>query len=197
MKKITAILTLAIIALTVQTSIAQNKSYFAFYYSTGLGLADQSDYVSKFSWQGWGMEGRSFVQDDISIGGLWGIQTFYEALEGQVATEGTIAVKGNQYRYINSMPFMFTIHKYFGEPEARIFVGTGIGTYKTNAETQIGLWAVSDDAWSFGVMPELGVSKEFNPDFLGYLSVRYNRAIRGNDLPDWQYMTFNLGFAFQ
>jgi hypothetical protein len=194
MKRIIQLLAMA--AIVVSSGYAQ-RGFFGFHYSTGLGLGEQADYISKFSWQGWGMEGRSFVSDDITIGGLWGIQTFHEELPDAVASEGTISVKGNQYRYINAMPFMLTTHKYFGEPEKQFFVGTGLGVYKVNAETQIGLWVLGDDSWAFGLMPELGVMSQISPDASVYFSTRFNWALRNSPSNDWQYLTFNIGMAFE
>lgn len=192
MKKL--ILVLSLIGVTAVQ--AQNSS-FGFFYSTGMPLGQTADFVNKFSWLGWGMEGKSFIQNDLSIGGLWAINTFNQTLEDATYVQDNTTYYGTQYRYINSMPFMLTVHKYFGTNDARPYVGTGIGAYKNNAEIQYGTWAVTDYAWMFGLMPELGVESPMRNGASFYFSTRFNYGIRGSGKDPYTHMTFNLGIQFE
>jgi len=98
---------IAITILAISLSVAgySQGSIYTIDYSMGFGTGDMGKYIGSASFRGFTFEGRGFVTDNVTIGGLFNWSTFYEEQRGATYEEGTLTVTGNQYRYINSSCF--------------------------------------------------------------------------------------------
>jgi outer membrane protein W len=178
------------------SSNAFSQSMHGISYATALGVGETSDYISRFSWRGFGIDGKYFINDNMTLGWTTGWQTFYEPVSGTF-TEGTQTRTGTQYRYINTIPVMLTYNFFFNEDgETQPFVGLGLGTYWLERRTTMGLFASTEDNWHFGLTPEVGILFPVNIQSNFYVTVRYNNAFPSNDSITYSYLGLNLGFLW-
>lgn len=185
--------------LSVGTLPAFGQGMFGISYDIGLPVGSTSDYISKTSFRGFGIEGRGFINDNLSYGGSFNWAVFYEEFPAQEWNiEGdTRTVYGRQFRYINSFPLMATMHYYFGEWDAtRLYAGAGIGAHKIDERTEFGIFAINNNKWRFGFAPEVGVLIPVNFSSSINLSAKYQYAAKAGDLEAVSYMSFKIGFAF-
>ena len=170
---------------------------FALTYSMGLPVGSTADYISKYSWRGFGIEGRGFVADNITLGGSFNWNVFFEEEIDATYTDGTQSLTGNFYKYINAYPINFTAHYYFGDYDAnvRVNAGLGIGASKINQVTEFGAFQLSHNYWHFDIAPEIGILMPMNYRTNLFFSAKYNYDFKAKD-EDFGYMTFNIGFAW-
>lgn len=170
---------------------------FALTYSMALPTGSTSDFIDKFSARGFGVEGRGFVSDNISLGGSFAWNVFFKEELNESYTEGTQTLTGNFYKYINAYPINFTAHYYFGDYDAkyRFNVGLGIGTSKINQEVEFGAYQIQYNYWHFNMAPEVGVLIPMNYRTNIIASARYNYAFKSNDT-EYGWFGFNIGLAW-
>jgi hypothetical protein len=170
---------------------------FALTYNMGLPLGETADYIGKYSFRGFGMEGRGFVSDNISLGGSFSWNVFFEERLNETFTQGTESLTSDQFRYINAYPINFMAHYYFGtyESEVRFHAGLGVGAHKINRRTEFGTYALEHNYWHFGMTPDVGVLVPMNYRSNLLISVRYNYAFEAKSVA-YSYLGFNIGFAW-
>ncbi len=188
----------AIVSVFAITAGYSQISLYTLDYTMGFGLGSTGDYIKKPSFRGLTFEGRGFVTDNISVGALFNWSTFYEARENETYTHEYTTITGNQYRYINAFPMLAQVHYYFAtDPhKTRVYAGTGIGTYKINQETDIGVWALAYNKWHFGFAPEVGVVLPVGYSTMVNISVKYNYAVKTKNSPEYSWIGLNLGIAW-
>ena len=174
-------------------------------YNMGMTTGETRDFVKDYSWRGFGFEVRSFRGDNFSVGGSFSWNIFDEKT-GEVIQlrKATGAVSGTQIRYINSFPLMLNAHYYVGNPSSRVqpYVGLNVGTYYITQRLEIGILALEENNWHFGLAPEIGLMFPTYSGSIFFISARYNYAFKagqtvgGNEGSDWQYWGFNVGIAF-
>jgi outer membrane protein W len=165
-------------------------------YSTALGLGETGDYIGRFSWRGFTIDGKYFIDDNITLGWTTGWQTLYEPVSGTF-TDGTRTMTGTQYRYLNILPAMMTANYFFNEDgETQPFVGLGLGTYWVEQKTNMGLFSEKEDHWHFGLAPEVGVLFPVNIQANFYITVRYNNAFPAKESITYSYLGLNVGFLW-
>ena len=190
------ILSLAFLSLASIPSFAQG--IFSISYDIGLPIGGTSDYISKTSLRGFGVEGRWFATDNLSYGGSFSWAVFYEEFDAQEwEVDDTRTVYGRQFRYINSYPLMATLHYYFGEWDAtRMYAGAGIGAQKIDERTEFGIYTINKNKWRFGFAPEVGVLIPVNYSSSINLSAKYQYAVKAGDHDPVSYLSFKIGLAF-
>jgi opacity protein-like surface antigen len=192
------IYTTAMLALFSTATLGQ--SLFGVSYDIGLPLGTTADYIGNPSFRGFGLEARSFVSDNLSVGGSFNWAVFYEEVGPQEFSkeiEGTGTAYGKQYRYINSFPIMANMHYYLGEwDETRLYVGGGLGVQKVDQRTDFGLYTINNNKWRFGFSPEVGVLIPMNFNTSLNLSAKYQYALKAGDAEAVSYLNFKIGFAF-
>ena len=173
------------------------EGMFGLTYNMALPVGETSDYISKFSFRGFGVEGRGFINDNFSLGGSFAWQVLFEEKLNESHTEGTQTVTSDQFRYINAYPINFLVHYYFGQYDAaaRWNVGVGLGAIKVNQRTEVSIIAIEHNYWHFSVAPEVSVLVPFNYQTNLLLSVRYNYAAPSHD-KSFSYVSFNIGLAW-
>lgn len=175
-----------------------SQGLFALTYDISVPLGETSDYTGKTSFRGFGMEGKSFISNNVALGGSFAWQTFYESEGVQTITEGTTTVTGTPYKYINSFPFLVTGNYFLNnEDEVRAYFGGGLGMYHIIQRTDMGLYSVEDKNWHFGLAPEVGIIVPVGYSTSYFLvNLKYNYAFKANDSVNHSYLGINVGFAF-
>lgn len=194
MKKI---LTL-VFAVLISAAVYSQGSIYSMTYTMSMGVAETGKYVQNTSFRGFTFEGRSFVSDNVTIGGLWNWTTFYEKLGGESFTQGTSTLTGNQYRYMNAFPFLVQAHYYLAEDpySPRVYLGGGLGAYKIMQRTEVGVWSVEENNWHFGVSPEVGILYPISMDTQFMISLRYHYAFKAKNTVDHSWFGLSVGFAW-
>lgn len=175
-----------------------SQSLYSMDFNMSMTSGETAKYIESTSFRGFTFEGRGFVHDQLSFGGLFSWTTFYDKLGGEEFTYETSTVTGNQYRYINAFPILFQGHYYLqgDEFEPRVYMGGGIGAYKINQRTNIGTWSVEQRNWHFGVSPEVGLlypvslSTQFN------ISFRYHYVFKASSTTDISWFGLAIGLAW-
>lgn len=166
-------------------------------YSMALPLGETSDLISKYQWRGFGVEGKYFVGDQVTLGWQSGWNTFYDSEKGSF-TEDTRTLSGTRYAWMNVWPALFTFDYFFGsDGDTQPYLGAGIGTYWVEQRTQMGLFSTTYSTWNFGIAPEIGVLFPINLYSNFYVNVKYNYGLNGSDdVGNYSWMTFNVGFLW-
>ncbi|MFC2125167.1 outer membrane beta-barrel protein [Bacteroidota bacterium] len=166
-------------------------------WSTVYPTGELNDFIDKSSFRGFGFEFGKGINDNFAVGLIASWNVFYEASDYDTYVMGNLTISGKQYRYINAFPIMITGH-YFISPGSRInpYVAGGIGTYRMNKKTDIGLYTSVNNNWHFGFFPEAGLFFNITDDFALNLTARYNYVSKVSQSPSYSYLNLVLGFAF-
>jgi len=191
-----------IVLLLVMTFSVSGQKYVSILtYNMALPDGNLSDFSSPFSFSGFGIEGRKFVDKDFSFGGKLGWNLFNEK-STKLITGSNWAVSGTNIRNVNSFPMLVNMHYYLGKRRGtRIYFGLNTGLYYITQRFQIGTLELFNDNWHFGLTPEIGVIIPFD-DFAVTFNIDYNYAfdagtsVTGNEDNSYSYIGFNVGFAW-
>ena len=168
-------------------------------YDVSVPLADMKDFIDKTSWRGFGLEGRWLVKPNITLGLAWHWNTFYMNSDELLEIENG-NVSGNQFRILYGSPLMATAFWYprspLDNPGFMPYLGLGAGAIWMKERLEIGIVAVEESSWHFGLTPELGfmVPVGYYTNFIA--GARYNYAFKSGDSPEYQWFTFSVGFAW-
>ena len=188
----------AVAALADPGSASAQDSFLGVSYSASVPMGDTSDWTSKMSWRGIGIDYRRFKERDVSFGFYGGWNVFSEKEHATVQRPSVPgAITGTQFRHINAFPLMLTAHKYFGSggrQDARGYVGGGIGAIAHERRIEVGLFADEKNRWHFGLAPEVGIVKPVSWDTSVYGSIKWNYGFKSSN-QTVSYISFNLGLA--
>lgn len=175
-----------------------SQSLYSANYTMSFGVGETSEYISNASFRGATFEGRGFITDNVSIGGLFTWTTFYEKLGGQTFTSETTTITGTQYRYINAFPILLQAHYYLGEDKykPKAYFGGGLGPYKVTKKTNLGVWSVEDNYWHFGIAPEVGVLFPVSMDTKINVSLHYHYVIKTKESINYSWFGLSVGLAW-
>ncbi len=200
MRKILRIVPLALLGLLVTTNSAEaqyrySNWFWGLTYQGALSAGDTKDFIDQFSFRNIGVEGRTMVNQNASVGMFFGWNVFNEKqIDGTVSLAGADA-SGAQLRYVNAFPMLLTGHYYFGERRGpRPYVGGGVGAYLMEHRLEIGTTALEAENWHFGFAPEFGVVFPTQGLAEGFLNVKYNYAVEAGGVTG-SYWTFGVGLA--
>jgi len=174
---------------------AQTGQYWwAFTYQTSLSAGDTKDFTDDFSWRNMGLEGRTYLSPNFSVGVFFGWNVFNDQLDGTISLGGVDA-SGYQLRWVNAFPMLATAHLYLGDRSGpRPYVGTGVGTYWIENRMELGVTSVTASNWHFGLAPEAGVMIPTAGYSDVYLSAKYNYAFESGSITR-PYWTFGIGIG--
>jgi len=165
-------------------------------YGPSLPTGDMKAFADDFSWRNIGLEGRKVVNENTTVGLAFGWNVFAQET-GELISFDRIDISGTQFRYVNAFPMLLTLHRYFGQPGGiRPYLGAGVGTYFVEERLEIGVVALTADAWHFGLAPEGGLIVPVGWRARALLQAKYNWALKANSI-EHTYWTFNIGFVFQ
>lgn len=195
MKKILYII--GFLAFINVTNVQAQSSVFNLTYNMSFPAGEFQNYISRGSFRGFGFEGRGFVSDDFSVGGLFSWAVFNEKTSRLEQGNG-IDVSGVQFRYVNAYPLAANFHYWLGEPfGSRIYFGAGLGAYKINQRTEIGLIALTNDNWHFGFYPEIGTMIPVGTGNTGInVGLKYHYAVSNSNADAYGWISLDIGFAF-
>lgn len=200
MKKI-----LIFIALLVSTSSFAQRAFWSFNYGMSFGIGEQQDYIESGSFRGFSIDGRGFLTDNISVGGIFAWEVFDEIKDnlgpqpidaGVDGVEGVIT--GTQYRFINTLPIMVNSHFYLGsDGTVRPYFGLGLGTSYVEQRTDIGFISIKGQKWGFAVQPEVGVVVPFGLTGAGAnISGRFRYTTETSETLPISFFTLSVGLGF-
>jgi opacity protein-like surface antigen len=200
MKKI-----LVIIAVLVSTGSFAQRSFWSFNYPISVSMGEQKDYIDKASFRGIGIDGRGFLDSNISIGGSFSWEVFDEIKrdlppeEINVGIDNVVGeITGVQYRFINTLPIMVNGHYYLGsDGSARPYFGLGLGTSYVEQRTDIGFVSITGKKWGFAVQPEVGVLIPFGLTGAGAnISGKFRYTTKTVDTLPISFFTLSVGLGF-
>lgn len=172
-------------------------------YNMAVPTEDMKAFVGNTSFRGFGIQGRWFVKEGLSVGLAWEWQVFDEnTTQPLTLTDnlGGVTVSGQQYRYVNAFPFLATAHFYLGNPSStRLYVGAGAGAYYMMQRFEIGIFSADDDQWLFGGAPEVGVLAPVG-DAYGHQHIiagaKYNYVFGTDGGPDYTWWEAQIGITW-
>jgi outer membrane protein len=169
-------------------------------YNIAMPTGDLNDFISNNSFRGFEVEGRRFIQPNLSWSLSWQWNTFNEATSGTFKIPNG-HITGNQHRILYSWPFLAKAHYYFGEPtlgnrNAVPFVGLGAGAYWIRQTLEFGIVAVEETSWHFGFSPEAGVLIPTVGANDVVLSAGYHHAFESGGNGPHSYWTVKLGIGY-
>lgn len=126
-------------------------------YSWANPAGDLSDkFIGNDSWLGVSVEGRRFLNPNVTVGISAGYTAFYESTTEPIFFPGG-TVSGEQYRSMNVFPLLVTGHLY-SKAGGRIqtYIGLGLGVYYMRQLMDVGSGTVETTNWIMGFAPELG-----------------------------------------
>ena len=195
MKKIKYILAAVAIAFTMNAK--GQEFYTNLTYDMSIPLGNTSDFISKTSFRGATFELGRFISDDVALDLRFSWHVFYEDLPVDTYTVGTESITGKQYRYINSFPITVGANYFFGGGLSFMpYAGVGLGAYKQNVRTDMGVYTLEDKKWHFGFYPEIGFIYEFSYGVGLNVFARYDYTLKSGDADSQSYLSFGIGFHF-
>jgi len=187
------IVALGVVAAAAPRPATAQDLFIGFSYGMALPTGDTKDYIGKTSFRGMAFDWRKAVAERATAGFHIGWLVFNENTFRTASLEN-IDVTGKQFRYINSFPILANMHYYFGRRGGiQPYVGGHIGAYIIEQRLEVGLYALEEHNWHFGLGPGGGVALPFNDDVFGFLDVKYNYAFKSGDTIDHSWWSFNLG----
>jgi hypothetical protein len=194
--------TLLLLALSAP-AYAQGDYWFGFAYETSLAQGNASDLVGGLSWRGASFGGRKMIKENVSTGfwAAWHVMDERSVetvgFELQEFEEG-LDLTGDFFRYVNSFPIMLNGFYYLGMPGGtRPYAGLNAGVYYIERRVEAGLFAVTRDAWHFGLAPEIGIATPLGWRAAGFGFARFNWAASSGGSGSITYWNFGIGVAWQ
>ena len=207
MKFIKSIMVFAVIIVVVSSNAFAlgDEKLTSMYWAIAAADGDLKEFIDQTSLRGFGLQGRWFVKSNLSVGLVWEWQVFDQETSDPINTtlgENNInaTISGKQFRYINSFPFLASAHLYLGrQGSTRLFVGGGAGAFYLIERLEIGLVALEEKNWRFGVVPEAGLLMPVG-DIYGHQSIilsgKYNYVIGDDTRFDLTWWEINVGLTW-
>ena len=87
---------------------------------------------------------------------------------------------------------------YYHDKEAIVtpFAGLGIGTIYSDRDIDMGLYRSENDAWQFGLQPEVGILYDINEQLDFKISGKYFQGFSTSELDGQSYFSLNVGLVF-
>ena len=121
----------------------------------------------------------------------------------QLETDPPGAVTGTQDRTLNVFPIMASVHRYLTQRggKATPFFGVNAGGYIMLQRLAIGVVAIDNDRWDWGIAPEAGLIFHLQRGANLLVSGKYNYAFTGESVGgadiNHQWWSLNMGFAWR
>lgn len=197
MKKNKIFLTGIFVVLISFSSMAQGGGIWNFNWNMGFPMGTTKDFIGNPSFRGFSLEGRGFVTDRITVGGIGAWSVFYENFEWILNENNTTKTYGYNRKYLNVMPLMVTAHYYFSQGQIQPYIGTGIGPYYIESRDFMGIYYVQGKEWHFGIAPEVGIIMPFGSSNAGVnINFKYNLAAKTKNQPSYTWLGINIGLSY-
>ena len=194
MKKIIII---ALLGLFASSTFAQDESLWSLTYNMSFPMGKTKDYIDKTSFRGITLDGRKFVDNNVSVGGNFGWQVFYEKEAKVTLEDDNLTLNGTQFKYINAFPMYFNAAYYLNEGSyIRPYFAANIGVIYTMQRTDMGLYRIENDDWKFALTPEVGVAIQTYNSLNVMVNLRYNYGLETSDIDPLSYLGLNIGILW-
>jgi outer membrane protein W len=202
MRKYILPILITIVLISAQsTSKAQDniKSLFSYNYGIGFATGDLKSYIDKKLFDGFSIEGRYFINKNISVGLNLGYNDFRKYFDRQdyPTTGGNISAV--QTRYFNTVPVLATGFYYLNSVSAfKPYAGIGIGAFVSNYQKYFSTLEFNKQTkTSFGLRPEIGTLINLKNGLGLILSARYSFAAYSyEEFSSLNYFELNFGLSF-
>lgn len=188
----------------IQNSQAQSNLWTV-NWDISSAIGSTGDFIDKTGFGGFSIDGRHFIENNISIGGSFSWHVFHEIygnlppIEIEVVDGVGGHISGTQYRYANVLPLLVIGHLYVDTGESiKPYVGLGVGTVYMEERVEIGFVALQDNSWGLGIQPSIGAFIPFGVSSSGVnLAIKYTYGTNsGNIIDSVSLLTFSIGFGF-
>ncbi|HET9036827.1 MAG TPA: hypothetical protein VFN45_11500, partial [Myxococcaceae bacterium] len=135
---------------------------------------------------------------DLAVGRAFGWNVFFDNTTTTIHHNNT-DITGNQDRALNVWPTLVNARwfpKISSNRDIQPYIGANAGGYIIERYLAIGLTAVQETHYHFGLAPEIGVFFQ-NPVGAVLLNARYNMAFAAGGVPFQQFLSINLGYAWE
>jgi len=167
-------------------------------YQFSIPIGNTFNYTPPVSWRGIGLDVATFVRRDLAVGLAFGWNVFFENTTSTLQINNT-AISGNQDRALNVWPTLVNVRwfpKISSNRDIQPYIGANVGGYIIERYLAIGFSAVQETHYHFGLAPEIGVFFQ-NPVGAVFLNARYNMAFASGGVPFQQFLSINLGYAWE
>jgi hypothetical protein len=166
-------------------------------YQVSIPVGETQDFIGKTSFRGIGIEGRWFVDNNVTIGGSVNWNTFYEKKDKVTTVIENTTITGTHFNYINALPIYANAAYYFNEGSyIRPFAGINIGTIYSEERMDVGLYTIKDEPWRFALAPEAGIMIQTQNSLNFTLNVRYNYGFEAGDNQALSFVGINAGLVW-
>ncbi len=199
MKKLTYIFVLVMV-MAGGRAFGQN-SFTYLQYAPSLPVGEVTDFTGNFQWRGFGFGASWFLQDAVTIGFETGWYVFRDETDGAVSEviesdNSTITITAKQFKFINSVPVLATARYYMEGSQVWGYVQMGIGGYYNEKRLELGLRTVTEDAFQFGIAPEIGIVIPTYSESSFTMGVQYNQAFATSNFDGVGYVAFKIGVGW-
>ena len=185
-----------IVTMTI-SSFSQGGGIWNFQWAIGFPVGETSDFLDQTSFRGFGIDGRGYVTDRLTVGGRAAWQTFYKDFGFVTNETDEFTISGYQRKYINAVPLTVNTHYYFGNGLVLPYAGIGVGAYYIESRNQMGIYYVQEKAWHFGLAPEVGVVIPFGGSNTGInVALKYQYAAKTKDTQAVSWVELDIGIAY-
>ena len=167
-------------------------------YQFSIPIGETYNYTPPVSWRGVGLDVATFIRRDLAVGLAFGWNVFFTNTTSTLTYRGT-QITGNQDRALNVWPTLLSARwfpKISSNRDIQPYVGGLIGGYIIERYLAIGQTAFQETHYHFGLAPEIGVFIQ-NPVGAVFINARYNMAFASGGVPFQQFLSFNLGYAWE
>jgi hypothetical protein len=167
-------------------------------YQFSIPIGETYNYTPPVSWRGVGLDVATFIRRDLAVGLAFGWNVFFTNTTSTITYRGT-QITGNQDRALNVWPTLLSARwfpKISSNRDIQPYVGGLIGGYIIEKYIAIGQSAFQETHYHFGLAPEIGVFIQ-NPVGAVFINARYNMAFASGGVPFQQFLSFNLGYAWE
>ena len=197
MKKIKILI--AVAALFVSLNGFGQFWYTNVSYDIGIPMGSSKDFVSTTSFRGATFNFGRMINDNLSIDGRFSWSTYYEARDFQTYTsdDGMTDISGKAFKYLNNFPITTGL-TYFVRTDGKFtpYFSGGLGAYKINERTDMGIYYAETKEWHFGLFPQVGLLYEINFSLSLNVFARYDYAFETSRASDHSFLNFGIGLLF-
>lgn len=190
-----------VILLFVVASVSSNaQSMWNLSYEMSMPFGITQDFADDFSFRGFSIDGRKFINKNVTLGGVCSWNVFYERRKQELYNiADNVQIHGDQFRTGNYVPFMMNGHYYMGEDGGvRPFIGTGAGFVWKEELMQMGVATViNDNAWQFGFAPEVGVYLPVGSSGFLFFNAKYTYGVSTSKLEATSYLSVGIGIGWE
>ncbi len=196
MKKL-HLLTVALLFICVANAgpASAGQSKFGMTWNVTAPTGDTHDFVSGVHFRGGSLEWYNFRSRNVAFGLNAGWNVFNDNFDG-TADNGTFAVTGKSWRYVNAIPIYASWRQYqsIDRRGKRMFFGLNAGTAHIERRVEMGLFQANEENWHLAVAPEVGLQLPWD-SFVGSITLRYNYALSAGDANAQQWIEWRVGFG--